>query len=383
MGQFGLDRDEQMLLDSFEAGQWQSVPHLEGEIERYAHQARTTLVGKLSVKPQVLVTRRIPQPGLDLLAGQCDVDLWDSDLPIPRDALFRRIGDKDGLVCLLTERIDEELLDAAPRLWVVSQMAVGVDNIDVAACTRRGIPVGNTSGVLTETTADLTWALLLAAARRVVEGVDYVRTGQWLTWSPTALLGPDVHGATLGIIGFGRIGQAVARRASGFGMRILYHSRQRKSDAEQALGASYVDLDTLLAESDFVSLHVSLTAKTTHMIDAAALHKMKRSAILINAARGGVVDHDALVEALRNGVIAGAALDVTEPEPLPADHPLVHLSNCIVTPHIASASVATRNKMAVMAAENLLAGVRGEQLPNCVNPAANPSRKAKPSDYAE
>ncbi|HSN77781.1 MAG TPA: D-glycerate dehydrogenase [Anaerolineae bacterium] len=320
------------------------------------------------MKPQVLLTRRIPQPGLDLLAEQCDVDLWDSDLPIPRDVLLQRIGDKVGLLCLLTERIDDELLDAAPRLKVVSQMAVGVDNIDVPACTRRGIPVGNTPGVLSETTADLTWALLLAAARRVVEGVEYVRAGQWITWSPTALLGPDVHGATLGIVGFGRIGQALARRASGVDMRILYHSRQRKPEAEQAMGASYVDLDTLLAQSDFVSLHVSLTPETTHLIDRATLSKMKATAILLNVARGGVVDHDALVDALRNGVIAYAALDVTEPEPLPADHPLVHMPNCIVVPHIASASIATRTRMAVMAAENLLAGVRGEALPNCVNP---------------
>lgn len=325
------------------------------------------------MKPQVLVTRRIPQPGLDLLAGQCDVDLWDSELPIPRHVLLQRIADKDGLLCLLTDRIDDELLDAAPRLTVVSQMAVGVDNIDVAACTRRGIPVGNTPGVLTETTADLTWALLLAAARRVVEGVDYVRAGQWLTWSPTALLGVDVHGATLGIVGFGRIGQAVARRASGFGMRILYHSRQRlrQPEAEQALGASYVDLYTLLAEADFVTLHTSLTPETYHLINAAALARMKPTAILINAARGGVVDHDALLHALRNRVIAAAALDVTEPEPLPADHPLVHLPNCIVVPHIASASVATRAKMATMAAENLLAGVHGRPLPNCVNPEVN------------
>jgi lactate dehydrogenase-like 2-hydroxyacid dehydrogenase len=323
------------------------------------------------VKPSVLLTRRIPQPGVDLLAEQCDVDLWDSDLPIPRDVLLQRIGDKDGLLCLLTERIDEELLDAAPQLKVVSQMAVGVDNIDVPACTRRGIPVGNTPGVLTESTADLTWALLLAAARRVVEGVDYVRAGQWITWSPTTLLGPDVHGATLGIVGFGRIGQAVARRARGFGMRILYHSRQRKPEVEAALTASYVDLDNLLAQSDFVSLHVSLTPESYHLIDGAALAKMKPTAVLINAARGGVVDHDALVEALRNGVIACAALDVTDPEPLPADHPLVRLPNCIVVPHIASASFATRTKMAIMAAENLLAGVQGRPLPNCVNPAVN------------
>ena len=323
------------------------------------------------MKPQVLLTRRIPQPGLDLLAEQCDVDLWDSDLPMPRDVLLQRVAGKDGLYCLLTERIDDELLDAAPRLKVISQMAVGVDNIDVPACTRRSIPVGNTPGVLTETTADLTWALLLAAARRVVEGVDYVRAGQWITWSPTALLGPDVYGATLGIVGLGRIGQAVARRACGFDMRILYTSRQPKPEVEQALAASYVDLDTLLAQSDFVSLHTSLTPETYHLIAVAALKKMKPTAVLINAARGGVVDHDALVEALRNGVIACAVLDVTEPEPLPADHPLVHMPNCIVTPHIASASIVTRTKMATMAAENLMAGVRGEALPNCVNPEVN------------
>lgn len=322
------------------------------------------------MKPQVLVTRRVPQPGIDLLASACRVDLWDSDLPISRDVLLQRIADKDGLYCLLTERIDDELLDAAPRLRVVSQMAVGVDNIDVAACTHRGIPVGNTPGVLTETTADLTWALLLAAARRVVEGVDFVRAGRWLTWSPTALLGQDVHGATLGIIGLGRIGQAVARRARGFDMRVLYHSRQRKPEAEQALDACYVDLDELLAQSDFVSLHVSLTPETHHLIDRTALRTMKPSAVLINTARGGVVDHAALVEALRAGEIACAALDVTEPEPLPADHLLASLPNCIVVPHIASASVATRSRMAVMAAENLLAGLRGEALPNCVNPEA-------------
>ncbi|MCS6842947.1 MAG: D-glycerate dehydrogenase [Caldilineales bacterium] len=320
------------------------------------------------MKPSVLVTRRIPQPGLDLLIGQCDLDVWDSDVPIPREVLLQRIADKDGLLCLLTDRIDDELLDAAPRLRVVSQVAVGVDNINVPACTRRGIPVGHTPGALTETTADLTWALLLAAARRLVEGVDYVRAGRWVTWDPNQFLGLDVYGATLGIVGFGRIGQAVARRAHGFNTRILYHSRQRKPDAEQALGASYVALDTLLAEADFVTLHVSLTPETYHLIGRDALRKMKGTAVLVNVARGGVVDPDALVEALRNGWIAYAALDVTEPEPLPADHPLLSLPNCIVVPHIGSASVATRTKMAIMAAENLLAGLAGQRLPHCVNP---------------
>jgi len=323
---------------------------------------------EMTVTPKVLITRRVPQPGIDLVAAHCDVELWDSDLPIPRSTLLEKVADKDGIYCLLTERIDDELLDAAPRLKVVSQMAVGFDNIDVPACTRRGIPVGNTPGVLTETTADFTWALLMTAARRIVEGVEYVRAGHWVTWGPMLLMGPDLYGATLGIVGMGRIGQAVARRATGFGMRILYSDAQPIPDAEKEFGAVYVSMEQLLAESDFVTLHVNLTPQTYHLIDAAALKAMKPSAILVNAARGGVVDHDALVEALRSGEIAYAALDVTEPEPLPADHPLVHLPNCIVVPHIASASIATRTKMATMAAENLLAGVRGEPLPNCVNP---------------
>lgn len=320
------------------------------------------------MKPKVLITRRVPQPGIDLVAAHCDVELWDSDLPIPRDVLLQKVADKDAIYCLLTERIDDELLDAAPQLKVVSQMAVGFDNIDVAACTRRGIPVGNTPGVLTETTADFAWALLMAAARRIVEGVEYVRSGQWVTWGPMLLMGPDLYGATLGIVGMGRIGQAVARRAMGFGMRILYADAQPIPGVAEEFGAVYVGMDQLLAESDFVTLHVNLTPETYHMIDAAALKAMKPTAILVNAARGGVVDHDALVEALRTGEIAYAALDVTEPEPLPADHPLVHLPNCIVVPHIASASIATRTKMATMAAENLLAGVQGKPLPTCVNP---------------
>lgn len=323
------------------------------------------------MKPKILITRRVPQAGIDLLAAHCDIELWDSDLPIPRAALLEKVADKDAIYCLLTERIDDELLDAAPNLKVVSQMAVGFDNIDVAACTRRGIPVGNTPGVLTETTADFAWALLMTAARRIVEGVEYVRAGRWVTWGPMLLMGPDLYGATLGIVGMGRIGQAVARRAQGFGMRILYSDAQSIPGVAEEFGASHVSMDQLLAESDFVTLHVNLTPETYHLIDAAALKQMKPTAILVNAARGGVVDPDALVEALRTGEIAYAALDVTEPEPLPADHPLVHLPNCIVVPHIASASIATRNKMATMAAENLLAGVQGRTLPNCVNPAVS------------
>jgi glyoxylate reductase len=239
----------------------------------------------------------------------------------------------------------------------------------VPACTRRGIPVGNTPGALTETTADLAWALLMAAGRRVAEGDRYVRAGRWRTWGPQLLLGGDIHGATLGIVGFGRIGQAVARRAGGFGMTTLYWSRTRAHPgAERELGATFVELDELLARSDFVSLHVSLNDETRHLIDAAALARMKQSAVLVNTARGPVVDQAALAEALREGTIAAAGLDVTDPEPMAPDDPLLQLDNCLVVPHIASASHATRGKMAEMAAANLLAGLRGERLPNPVNP---------------
>jgi lactate dehydrogenase-like 2-hydroxyacid dehydrogenase len=300
----------------------------------------------------------------------CDVDLWEDELPPPRDELLRRIAGVDGVLTLLTDRVDDAFLGAAgPGLKVVSNYAVGFDNVDVAACARRGIPVGNTPGVLTETTADLAWALLMAAARRVSEGERYVRDGSWKTWGPLLLLGPDVHGATIGIVGFGRIGQAMARRAQGFGMEILYHDVQElPREVTEPLGATYLPLEELLPRSDFVSIHVSLSAETRGLINAETLSWMKPTAILVNTSRGPVVDTDALVDALRRGVIAGAALDVTDPEPLPADHPLVGLDNCLVVPHIASASFATRGRMATMAAANLLAGVRGERLPTPVNP---------------
>ena len=321
-------------------------------------------------RPRVFVARRIPDEGLALLRAVADVDVWPDELPPTRAELLGAVAGCDAILTLLTDRVDDELLDAAgPQLRVVSNYAVGFDNVDVPACTRRGIPVGNTPGALTETTADLAWALLMASARRVVEGADYVRAGKWRTWGPMLLLGPDVHGASLGIVGLGRIGQAVARRAAGFGMQVLYSSRTRASgDVEAALGASFVPLDELLARSDFVSLHVSLSAETRHLIDAAALARMRPTAILINTARGPVVDTDALVDALRRGVIAGAALDVTDPEPLPVSHPLVGLPNCLVVPHIASATRATRARMATMAAANVLAGLRGERLPTPVNP---------------
>jgi glyoxylate reductase len=323
-----------------------------------------------SDKPRVYVTRRIPEEGLRLLAEACEVSVWPGDEPPPRATLERELCEADGALTLLTDQIDAALLDACPRLRVISNLAVGYDNVDIAAATARGIPVGSTPDILTETTADFAFALLLAAARRVTEGADYARAGHWTTWGPLLLLGADVHHATLGLVGLGRIGVEVARRARGFDMRILYTSRSRHEEQERALGLEYVALDDLLAQSDFVSLHTPLTPETTHLLDAQRLRKMKRGAILINTARGRVVDTDALVEALRDGPLGGAALDVTDPEPLPASHPLYALPNALITPHIASASAATRGAMATRAARNLLAALRGDPMSSCVNPQA-------------
>ena len=325
----------------------------------------------MSSPPRVFVTRRIPEEGLARVRAACEMDLWDDELPPPRDELLRRVAGVEGVLTLLTDRVDAALLDAAgPQLKVVSNYAVGFDNIDVAECTRRGIPAGNTPGVLTETTADLAFALLMAAARRIDEGSRFVRAGRWRTWGPMLLTGVDVHGATLGIVGFGRIGREMARRATGFGMRVLYHDVAPASpDDEAALGgARFAELDELLAESDFVSLHTNLTEATHHLIDADALRRMRPNAVLVNTSRGPVVDQVALYDALRSGEIFAAALDVTDPEPMPADDPLLTLDNCLVVPHIASASVRTRARMAEMAADNLIAGLRGERLPNPVNP---------------
>ncbi len=331
------------------------------------------MVEGASARPRVFVARRIPAEGLSAVSAACDTDVWPDELPPPRDELLRRVAGCDGILTLLTDRVDDELLDAAgSRLRVVSNYAVGFDNVDVAACARRGVAVGNTPGVLTETTADLAWALLMAAARRLPEGDRYVRAGRWRTWGPMLLLGPDVHGATIGIVGFGRIGQAVARRARGFGMEILYHDVTRLPDEVTApLGASYVPLDELLARSDFVSLHVNLTPETRHLINETTLASMKPTAVLVNTSRGPVVDQAALAGALRDGTIWAAGLDVTDPEPIPMDDPLVGLDNCLIVPHIASATRATRGKMAAMAAANLLAGVRGEPLPTPVVAASS------------
>jgi len=321
-------------------------------------------------RPKVFVARLIPEEGLARVTEATDATVWPDELPPPREKLLAAVEGCDAVLTLLTDRVDAEFLDrAGPGLKVVSNYAVGFDNVDVPECTRRGIPVGNTPGVLTETTADLAFALLMAAARRLPEADRYVRAGKWRTWGPMLLLGPDVHGATIGIVGFGRIGQALAKRAAGFGMRILYHDVNRlPDDMTKPLGAMYTPLDELLATADFVSLHVNLTPETRHLIDAAALRRMKKSAVLVNTSRGPVVDGRALFEALRDGEIFAAGLDVTDPEPLPADDPLLSLDNCLVVPHIASASRATRAKMAEMAAANLLAGLRGERLPTPVNP---------------
>ena len=316
------------------------------------------------------MARVIPDEGLAPVRDACEVDLWTDQLPPPRDELLRRVAGKDGLLTLLTDRVDAELLDAAgPQLKVVSNYAVGFDNFDIPELTRRRIPAGNTPGVLTETTADLAFALMMAAARRVDEGSRYVRQGRWKTWGPMLLMGVDLHGATLGIVGFGRIGREMAKRASGFGMQVVYHDvHPATPDEERALNARRVEMDELLAGSDMVSLHTNLTDETRHLIDAKALARMKPTAILVNTSRGPVVDQAALFEALRDGQIFAAALDVTDPEPMAPDDPLLTLENCLVVPHIASATGVTRGKMAAIAAANLLAGLRGNPLPSCINP---------------
>jgi glyoxylate reductase len=319
-------------------------------------------------RPHVFVARAIPEAGLKLVRETAEAEIWADELPPPREVLLEKVRGVDGLLSLLTDRVDDELLNAAgSQLKVVSNFAVGYDNIDVPACTRAGVAVGNTPGVLTETTADLAFALLMSAARRLPEGHDYVRDDQWQTWGPMLLLGKDVHGATLGLVGFGRIGREMARRATGFGMRTLYYDKHRADEAtERDLDATYAPLERVLAEADFVSLHTVLSDETHHLIDAAALARMKRGAILINTSRGPVVDQDALAVALRSGQLFAAGLDVTDPEPLRADHPLVQLPNCLIVPHIASASERTRDRMAEKAARNLIAGIHGEALPDPV-----------------
>ena len=317
---------------------------------------------------KAFVTRILPEAALRIVREAVEMEVWPEEMPPSPDVLRQKVREADGLLCLLTDRIDNALLDSAPKLRVVSQMAVGYDNIDVAACAARGIAVGNTPGVLTETTADLTFALLLATARNVVAAERFTRSGDWRTWSPMLLTGPDVHHATLGIIGMGRIGFEVARRARGFEMTLLYSGNRPNEAAERAFGARFVELDTLLRESDFVTIHTPLTASTRNLMGAAEFARMKSSAIFINTARGGVVDQAALTEALRTRKIAAAGLDVFAIEPLPLDDPLLTLENVTLLPHIGSASIATRTRMAVLAAENLVAGLQGRPLPHPVSP---------------
>jgi len=319
-------------------------------------------------KPAVFVSREIPQSGLDLLRRHCDVSVWPHDRPATRDELIANCKGKDALVCLLTDKVDAEVLAAAPSLKIVANVAVGFDNLDVAAGTAARVVMSNTPGVLDDTTADLAFALLMATARRLVEGDRLVRSGGWRGWGIMQLLGRDVHHAKLGIVGFGRIGRGLARRARGFDMSVSYHDAIRApADVERELGVTFVPFDQLLRESDFVSLHVPLMPETHHLIDAAALRTMKKSAVLINTSRGPVIDEAALVEALRTGVIAGAGLDVYEHEPKIADG-LAALPNAVLLPHIGSASIATRNKMAEIAAENVIAFFQGKMPPTALNP---------------
>ncbi len=317
---------------------------------------------------RILVTRRPPGRSLEMLASVGQLDLWVEDREIPREVLEARVARATGLYCMLTDPIDEPLLAAAPRLRAISQMAVGVDNIDLAACTRRGIPVGNTPNVLTETVADTAFGLLIAGARRFGEGIDYVRNDQWRRWEPDLLWGQDVHGSVLGIVGLGRIGRAIARRARAFDMRVVYFGR-RPSPAAETFGAEFLSFDELLAVADHVVVSIALSDETRRIIDAAALERMKATATLVNVSRGAIVDTAALAAALRSGSIATAALDVTDPEPLPGDHELLQLPNCLVLPHLGSSSSRTRVAMADLAAENLISGIEGVRMPAVANPA--------------
>jgi len=332
----------------------------------------------MSIKPKVFVTRLLPEAGLKLIREACDSEIWQDQLPPPAAVLRHKIAGCDGLVSLLTDKIDGPLLDLAPRLKVVSNFAVGFNNIDVPAATQRGIAVGNTPGVLTDATADMAFCLLIAAARRVVEGHQYTLAGKWKTWEPLGHLGQDMVGRTLGIIGMGRIGYALAKRCrGGWDMKILYHDVYKNDMAEKDLGARQVDLDTLLAVSDFISLHADLNDKTRGLIGADHLKTMTRTAVLVNSARGPLIDQEALAAALKAGTIFAAGLDVTDPEPLAPDDPLLKLPNAILAPHIASATVQTRNNMAEICARNLIAGLTGQPLPAWVNPEVAAKRRLR------
>ena len=324
----------------------------------------------------MFVARVIPEEGLDAVRAVCNTDVWEDELPPPRDELLRRVAGCDGVLTLLTDRVDDEFLDmAGPQLKVVSNYAVGFDNVDVAACARRRIPVGNTPGVLTETTADLAFALLMAAARRLPEGDRYVRDGNWRTWGPLLLLGPDVHGATIGIVGFGRIGSRIGAFGGFLGMRVLAWGPTLTAERAAAGGAAYVPLETLLAESDVVSLHTRLSDQTRGLITAPRLALMKPTAYLINTARGPIVDEAALVAALRERRIAGAALDVFDEEPLPAGHPLAALDNVVLTPHLGFVTHEAYDVFFRGAVDNILRWLDGGLPERTLNPEARPLEK--------
>ena len=320
-------------------------------------------------QPQAFVSRMMHPDAIALVEHATDLEVWPDDWPPTAEQLREKLADAEGVLINIMDRVDAALLDAAPKLRVISQLAAGLDNVDVPECTKRGILLGSTPGILSKAVADHAFAILLSAARRVVESDKWVRGNNWeLAFHPNYWLGSEVQGSTLGIIGLGQIGLEVARRAQGFDMRVLYHSRSRRPDAEEQYGITYSPLDELLAESNFVSLHVPLTPETRHLINADALRRMKSTAILVNISRGPVVDTDALCTALREGWIGGAALDVVDPEPIPDDHPLLFMDNVTITPHIGSASVLSRRAMSIMAAQNLVNGLKGQRLVHCANP---------------
>lgn len=321
------------------------------------------------LKPRVYVTREMPERGLSIIKEKFDAEVWREYAPPPKKTIIEKAAKVDALATLLSDKIDAEVFDAAPKLKIVAQMAVGFDNIDVNEATKREIYVTNTPGVLTETTADFAWSLLMAVARRVVEADTYVRSGNWkVSWHPMMMQGRDVYGATLGIVGLGRIGCAIAKRAKGFDMKVLYYDVIRRPDFEKEYNIQFIDMDLLFQKADFITINAPLTKETYHLVDEKKLKMMKKTAYLINNARGPIVDEKALYKALKEGWIAGAALDVFEQEPTPIDNPLLKLNNIAVAPHISSASYETRSKMAEMVADNLVAFFEGKTPPNLVNP---------------
>ena len=323
-------------------------------------------------KPKVLVTRNIFSEDIDRIKEIAEVDLWEEELPPSREILLQKSKGISGILCLITDDIDKELMDnAGTKLKVISQIAVGYNNIDIAEATRRGIPVGYTPDVLTHTTADFAFALLMATARLIVPGYNAVSNGLWKTWHPLHFLGQDVYGSTLGIVGMGRIGFEMARRSIGFNMNVIYYDINRRRDLEDEVRMKYVSFDELLAISDFVSIHVDLNPVTKNMFNEEQFNKMKESSVIINAARGPIIDNMALYSALKDNKIYAAGLDVTDPEPIPSNHPLLTLDNCLIVPHIASASVATRKAMSRLATTNLINGLMDRSLSTCVNQEIN------------